>query len=529
MSDIKPPRSYRDWEALLNGRSSCDKRLAAVLRQGTVDAGSDVRVFGLVKAKGFRNLYLLHKILYLVVTLILISFIYIFTMSVRYVRNHYEERQISLQQQKARYIQVCLQNMYLWNYALSSVNTPGLNIDLRDLAYTYGTDINVYDLEGHLIGSSAPQLFDEGILSTLIAPRALFGDALPYTDYESLGSIQYLNSYIDFINSGYVKIGYISVPSFISEDEKNSEVDAFLTRLLPPYLIIMVIALLITILVVHSLTKPLSALSERMSSFRLGKQDNHIHYYYHDEVGELVARYNSMVDELEASTRQIARSEREGAWRTMARQIAHEINNPLTPMKLMIQQLRRVKGTERFDAAFDKASGMLIEEIDNLSRIATSFSTFAKMPEVQVDEVPIAERLTAAIALYTNNPDRIPIRYVGPDTGILVEADKEQIGQVFTNILRNAVQALADKPDGDIIVMLKDLEDQVEISFSDNGPGIPEDIHDKIFAPNFTTKSAGSGLGLAISKNIVEGSGGRITFTTSNRGTTFYVYLSKSK
>lgn len=488
-----------------------------------------VGIFGLIRAKGFRNLRLIYKILYLVVTLMLISFVYIFLMSVQYVRRHYEQRQINTLQNKAVYIQSALQNMYLWNYSLTSTNTPGLTIDLQDLAYTYATDINVYDLQGRLVASSTPQLFEQGVLSTLINPDVLYDHTLPHTGYEHLGSIQYLNAYIEFINSSYVRIGYISVPSFISQDEINSEVDSFLTRLLPPYIIIMVLALLISIVVVHSLTKPLSALSERMSSFRLGNRDNHIHYAYQDEVGELVNRYNAMVDELETSAKRIARSEREGAWRTMARQIAHEINNPLTPMKLTIQQLQRVKGTERFDAAFDKASAMLIEQIDTLSRIATSFSTFAKMPEVQIDEVAICEKLTDAISLHATNTHRIPIRYVGPDTGLIVEADKEQIGQVFTNIIRNAIQALGDKPDGDIIVVLKDLNDQIEISVSDNGPGIPEEIQEKIFTPNFTTKTGGSGLGLAISKNIVEGAGGHITFTTSNKGTTFYIYLKKSK
>ena len=486
-------------------------------------------IFGLIKARGFRNLRLLAKVTYLVVTLIMISFVYIFVMSVRYVRRHYQERQISLLQEKTLYIQSALQNTYYWSYELTAADTRSLNINLRDLAYTFGTDINVYDLQGRLIGSSTPQLFEQGFLSNLLSPKALFTRAIPYTGYEQVGSVRYLASYTDFLNISYVRIGYIGVPSFISTDEVNSEVDAFLTRLLPPYILIMLIALLISVVVVHSLTKPLSALSERMSSFRLGKEDNHIYYAYEDEVGELVKRYNAMVDELEDSARKLAQSEREGAWRTMARQIAHEINNPLTPMKLTIQQLQRVKGTERFEEAFDRATSMLIEQIDNLSRIATSFSSLAKMPEVKVSEVAIADKLTAAIALHANNPYHIPIRYVGPDNGVWVQADPEQVGQVFTNILRNAVQALENRKEGDIIVMLKERETEVEISFSDNGPGIPAEIQEKIFTPNFTTKSGGSGLGLAISKNIVEASGGQIRFTTSPKGTTFYVTLHKIK
>ena len=204
-------------------------------------------------------------------------------------------------------------------------------------------------------------------------------------------------------------------------------------------------------------------------------------------------------------------------------------------MKLTIQQLQRVKGTERFDELFNRATAMLIEQIDNLSRIATSFSTFARLPQVETATVDIAEKLTAAIALSTNNSHNIPIRYVGPDKNVFVEADGEQIGQVFTNIFRNAIQAIGNQSDGDIIVVLNtDYHpasgsgiEEVEISISDNGPGIPEEVRDKIFVPDFTTKSNGTGLGLSISKNIVEGSDGRITFTTSEKGTTFYIYLRK--
>ena len=158
-----------------------------------------------------------------------------------------------------------------------------------------------------------------------------------------------------------------------------------------------------------------------------------------------------------------------------------------------------------------------------------SISTFAKQPEVQVDEVDVAQKLTAAVALTTNNPQGVPIRYFGPEEGILVQADKEQISQVFVNIIRNAVQAIGDKPKGDIMVILKDdpSADEVEISISDNGPGIPLDIQSKMFTPYFTTKTTGTGLGLVISKNIVEGSNGRITFQTSKKGTTFFIYLKK--
>jgi len=194
-------------------------------------------------------------------------------------------------------------------------------------------------------------------------------------------------------------------------------------------------------------------------------------------------------------------------------------------MKLSVQKLQLKHGTDQFDAYFDKTTKMLIDEIDNLAHIAQSFSTFAKQPEVVTSQVDIAEKLSNVITLQRANDEQIPIRYVGPDSGVMVLADREQVSQVFVNIIRNALQASPT----DIIVVLNTAysEREVQISVSDDGIGIPEEVRSRIFHPNFTTKSNGNGLGLAISKHIIESSGGRIEFETSEKGTTFYIYLRK--
>lgn len=336
-----------------------------------------------------------------------------------------------------------------------------------------------------------------------------------------------------------VQIGFVAVPYFMAGEEMSQQLNSLLIRLVVIYIIVLFLALLVSLYIAREITLPLSKVINKMKSFRLGGKDQHIVYDHNDELGDLVRHYNSMVDFLEQSSRKLALSEREGAWRTMARQIAHEINNPLTPMKLSIQYLQRCwnqeakslqeKGTlnATYDEYFRESTTMLVEQIDQLSRIAGSFSTFAKMPEVHVDEVDVAEKLSSVIALFEHNDANIPVRYVGPDCGVVAYADKEQIGQVFTNILKNALQAIGEQNGGDVIVLLKDLEEDVEISFSDNGPGIPEEVQDKIFMPNFTTKSTGTGLGLAISKNIVEGGEGKICFETSKKGTIFFVHLKK--
>ena len=478
---------------------------------------------GLIRHREIRNMPLSTRIMYVIVACVLAVFIYIFVMSVRYVQTNYEQRQRKDLLTRSEYIQSYLRTLYYWDVSLTPAQARGLAIDLHDLGFDLNQDIHVYTLSGELLASSSAILFDRGILSRRMAPEALFTNEHSVVCYEQLGKYPYLVSYVPFYNGSFVPIGYIAMPSFLSEQTRAYEVDQLLARLLPPYILVLLFALLFSFWSARSMTAPIHMLIDKMRHFEIGSKTNHIDYPYHDELGALVERYNLLVDRVEESAEQLARAEREGAWRTMARQIAHEINNPLTPMKLSVQKLQLKHGTDQFDAYFDRTTRMLISEIDNLAHIAQSFSAFAKQPDVVTTEVDVAEKLSHVITLQRANDEQIPIRYVGPDSGVTVLADQEQISQVFVNIIKNAIQAAPS----DIIVVLNALysEREIQISISDNGPGIPADIQEKIFRPNFTTKSNGNGLGLAISKHIVEGSGGRIEFETSDKGTTFFIYL----
>ena len=496
-------------------------------------------IIGLIRHRGIRNMPLSTRIMYIILAPVLAVFIYIFFMSISYVHTNYEQRQRRGLQTRSEYIQSYLRSLYYWDVALTPAQAQGLAVDLHDLGYDMNQDIHVFGLNGELIASSSPALFNSGVLSRRMAPEALFTEEHSVVCYEQIASHPYLVSYVPFHNGSFVTIGYIAVPYFLSEQVRNAQVDRLLARLLPPYIIVLLLALLFAFMAGRSMTAPISMLTDKMRRFEIGGKDNHIDYPYHDELGALVERYNLLVDQVEESAEQLARAEREGAWRTMARQIAHEINNPLTPMKLSVQKLQLKRGKEGFDEYFDKTTRMLISEIDNLAHIAQSFSAFAKQPEVVTTEVDVAEKLSHVITLQRENDEQIPIRYVGADSGVIGLADREQISQVFVNIIRNALQAITGSlpfREGtgvglspDIIVTLNPLysEREMQISISDNGPGIPADVHEKIFRPNFTTKSNGNGLGLAISKRIVEGSGGRIEFATSDKGTTFFVYLRK--
>ncbi len=491
-----------------------------------------VGIIGLVRSHGFRNMRLQSKFMYGIITLIIINAIYVFSMSLIHVRRDYEQQQKNVLKRKTRYLQKSLQDNYFWNMALSLEQSSGMNVDLRDLSFAYEMDIHVYDLNGQLVGSSTPELFERGLLSERIAAYPFYQLTQsnsyhePILREERIGDMRYLATYTEFINGSYMPIGYISVPMFISADEINAEADAFLAKLLPPTLLLLILSLIISVVMARELTQPLSSLAEKMKQFRIGKDDNRLTYEGNDEIGQLVIRYNKLVDELERSADQLARSEREGAWRTMARQIAHEINNSLTPMKLIIQQLRRSKkmNGEHFDDYFNHSTKLMIGQIDNLSYIAQSFSSFAKMPDVVIKQVDVAQKLNDVIELFKTTT-KVSIRYIGAKYGVVAKTDEEQISNVFTNLLKNALQAVDKREDGDIIVILKPINNIIEISVSDNGMGIPLEVQDKIFRPNFTTKSTGMGLGLAIAKNIVEGSHGTISFETSDNGTKFIVHL----
>ena len=478
------------------------------------------------RAKGFKNLRIGYKFQSLFSLIVLIGFFIVLLVSIDFIRKNYELRQKTGLQQKTQYIQKALQDTYFWSRDLNRYNTASLNIYLKDLSYTYKTDIHVYDLSGRLVGSSQPIIFDLGLLSLRMSPKPYFSENTNLTQYEHIGSLEYLSAYTDFVNGDYTPIGYIAVPFFVSSDIINAEIDNLLGILLPIYLSIMLLSIILTSFISKQISSPIITMGEKLRKLQIDQHNEKISYKPHDEIGLLVTQYNQMVDELERSAIMLARSERENAWKTMAQQVAHEIKNPLTPMKLTIQQLQRMKSInpELFEKTFTRSTELLIEQIDNLTLIANEFSYFAKMPEMRVEEVDMAEKLYTSIGLYKSEVgDQVRIVYKGLQSGVWAMSDSKQIMQVFSNLLKNAIQALHNKHDGLIEVSLEELPETVMIKIHDNGPGIPEDIREKVFNPNFTTKSTGMGMGLAITKKIVEESGGTIRFETSSQGTTFFV------
>jgi signal transduction histidine kinase len=483
-------------------------------------------IYALVRRRKVFRAGLAAKYQYMFVILLIMSFLGIFYVSVNYIRAKYSDEQIAKLESKKKYIQKALQDMYFWNRDLSAVSTQALNFDLQELSLVYETDIHVYDHRGRLVGSSQPLIFNKNLISPYISPVPFFSRNAGINQTEHIGRLEYLSGYSALYNGDYLQIGYIAVPQFLSQEEMRSEIQEFLSVIIHIYLIIIILAVVLSIVIGRQLSAPLKMIENKLKQMRFGHRNEKIDYQMHDEIGQLVAQYNRTVDELEKSASLLARSERETAWKTMARQIAHEINNPLTPMKLTIQQLQRTHKMkdEHFDDYFEKTSHTLIEQIDNLSRIAGTFSNFARMPEAQFTQVDLAAKLKSVVQLFAHNHEQTEIVYKGPDAGVVVLADPEQLTQVFNNLLKNAIQAIPADRKGRIITQVKTEADKAVFSISDNGTGIPDEVAAQLFTPNFTTKSTGMGLGLSISRNIVEIAGGTISFTTeAGKGTTFEV------
>ena len=245
-----------------------------------------------------------------------------------------------------------------------------------------------------------------------------------------------------------------------------------------------------------------------------------------DEIGELVKEYNKMVSKLGESAQVLARSEREGAWREMARQVAHEIKNPLTPMKLSIQYLQKaiLNNSPDVKELTSKVAHTLVEQIDHLSKIAFDFSQFANIGNTQVELFDMHEVLRSLKELYQRS--QVEINWEALPDKVMLKADKTQMNRLFTNLFQNAVEACDDKDKCVILVQEVQYNGSVLVSVKDNGEGIPAAMQSKIFVPNFTTKSSGTGLGLAMCKGIAEQAGGRIWFETQQGiGSTFFVEL----
>lgn len=407
-----------------------------------------------------------------------------------------------------------------------------LEYRLSELGNLFGTDINVYDTRGFLISGSRPDLFTSGFISDRLHPEAVdFLKNKNLTEFvrnEHIGKLDYISAYAPLIDEDGRTVAFLNVPYFLKQKEINEELTESVNSLVNIFIGAITLLLTMVLLVTNRITDPLRELGKRLSELRYGNKTAKIAYDGEDEIGNLVKEYNRLAEELEQSARLLAEKERDSAWREMARQVAHEIKNPLTPMKLNVEFLEKAwkDGKPDFQERLARFRGIMIEQIDTLSHIADEFSNFAKLPQPQNEATDLSDILAGVAGLYTNNEQNVTVHYASQGYPIPVWADKEHLLRVFNNLVKNAMQAIPEGKPGKVEIFAFTDDRSVTVLVKDNGSGIPEALRDRIFVPNFTTKSTGSGLGLAICRNIIREAGGNIDFMTqTGEGTTFRVTL----
>lgn len=412
-----------------------------------------------------------------------------------------------------------------------SVSNTGLQKFVDEVSDIHGVDVNVYDLQGNLQVSSEAIVYTKGVLSKKIEPRAFYHLSymrqVQHVQEEKVGNFSFLSIYSPVRNEDGKVEAFVNIPYFTSKPELRQEISNFLVTIINLNAFIFLIAGLIALIITNRITHSFSIISEKMKEVNLGTQNEAIKWGRNDEIGELVKEYNKMVAKLGQSAAALAKSEREGAWREMARQVAHEIKNPLTPMKLSIQYLQKAinNNQENVKELSANVANTLVEQIDHLSKIAADFSQFANIGTVKAELFDLHDLIASLRNLYLTDRQVKLIWYPVLEK-LMVNADKTQMNRLFTNLFTNAVEACREKPICHIEVNEEKNDGYVIISVRDNGEGIASDMQHRIFVPNFTTKSSGTGLGLAMCKGIVEQAKGEIWFQTKEgEGTTFFVKL----
>lgn len=375
-------------------------------------------------------------------------------------------------------------------------------------------NFRVYNLAGELVLSTQiMEYLPENVLSQSVMQQLKAKPIDRFIDVNSIDGIRTRSSYSYIFGLDGAPLAIVNVPYFDDDSLSSMELKAFLIRLVQVYVIMLVIAIILAFLVSSYITQSLETISTKLNQTRLAKTNSKIELTKASkEISALVEAYNHMVDELEESAVKLAKSQREAAWRELAKQVAHEIKNPLTPMRLSIQHFEQqvAKGSSKWNDEVHEFSQTLIQQIDTMSAIASAFSQFAAMPSGQSERVNVTATIKRALEIYKE----APISFDCKETYYSM-LDSTQLVRIVNNLIANAVQACADSQNAKIDVRLTADEQWLYFVVADNGEGVPEALRDRIFEPTFTTKTSGMGLGLSMVKSIVETYGGSVGFESN--------------
>ncbi len=421
------------------------------------------------------------------------------------------------------------------NYILNNTSFPLTTENIQyifkekihEIADIHSLEINFFDLKGNLIISSKPVFQMDSIRPEINAStlKILQGTIdKRYVEFTKIDGLPYRSSYCYIKDNKFKPLAILNLPYEEDTEFYDNEIKNFLIRFGQVYFVMLLISIFLSYFLSSYITKSLKIISDKIQETNFNQQNQKIELDESSkEINLLIESYNNMVDKLEDSATKLAQSEREQAWREMAKQVAHEIKNPLTPMRLTVQSYQR-----RFDVNDAKAkeklddfAKTLIQQIDTMSAVASAFSNFASMPAQQNETLNVVKVVQLALDIF--NEDFIHFSF--SDEEIIASLDRTQLIRVITNLVKNAIQAIPEEQEYKIIfVKVYSNENNVIISVDDNGKGISDINKARIFEPKFTTKSSGMGLGLAIIKNIIENYNGTITFESKEgEGTTFFV------
>jgi signal transduction histidine kinase len=410
----------------------------------------------------------------------------------------------------------------------SSQSIQGISAQLASLAKSSQTDITLFNAQGELLASSQPLIFENQLQSKHLNREAYYRLSTLHENYvvrsEQIGALQYSSTYraVRAPLTGSL-LGVVNFPFFQSAKTTEQLQALVFSNILVVFVVVFLLFNILSTYAVNWLTFPLKFITRSLSATTLTGENKPLHWKSNDEIGMMVAEYNRMLQNLESSKAELARTQKESAWREMAQQVAHEIKNPLTPMKLMLQRME-------LNAAFEtdekkQALKTMLQQVEILNGIATSFSSFAKMPVPILTKTNLVQSLSKAVALYAHGTYGNVV-FNTEYSEVLVMGDEQLLTRIFSNLIINGLQAHASESEATVEVTLEIDKSTATISFADNGSGIPEGYEDKIFIPSFSTKKTGSGLGLAIAKQGIEHMNGKIGFEANeNVGCRFYIQL----
>lgn len=462
------------------------------------------------------------KITYLLSSALVTSLLFIGIGSVLFVVNIIHDNNELQVEQKIHTIQSTLSEMCKYAKTYTEINTTEMFNAMDQVSNNTHVDINLFDPHGRLIRSTNPEIFNQYLVSSRIDNNAYYPIIFQHQSQvileKKLGNLKYYSLSAPIFNLDGKLITIANIPYFKNESnwQDSSSIIAAIVNL---YLILLLAVLLGGVTISNSITKPLAIISKKLEDMDFSKKGKQINYKSNDELGTLVKAYNKMVVDLDSSTKKLAQNEREQAWKEMARQIAHEIKNPLTPMRLSIQHLIRLRqrNIEGWEKKFDELSVSLLDEIDILSETASEFSSFAKFYNEDNAVIDLISILNEQ-RIFFDHRENIKMLFINMIDNAYVYARKSQITRAFVNLISNAIQAIEPQGGGKIRIIIKEEDNFYYTRIEDNGEGVSDENLNKLFKPNFTTKSGGTGLGLAICKSIMEQSNGDISYERSDMG-----------